>query len=73
MEDFTLTPTKQKQLNKTLADLSIKSILFDMDIDIETLTIIPKNNHRQQPWLKNWKDKQRESDNDPASPEQAWA
>lgn len=53
------------QITATLNDLQVKSMLFDMDIDIEALRLIEKNKHPKAPmWLIRWKDKVEQSDFD---------
>ncbi len=63
-----LTPEERK----AVADIKIKAMMFDMDIDWETASLIPKRKEAQEPqWLINFKDKRQQSDNDPSSPEEA--
>lgn len=51
-----------KLLNKTLADLHIQAMLFDMDVDWETLQLAPKSDYTAPMWLTRWKEKVAESD-----------
>jgi len=62
-----------EDIQKALDELEVKAMLFDMDIDIETWSLVPKRKDETLRWLKKLKAKQEASDNDPASPEQAWA
>lgn len=47
---------------KKYADLQIQAMLFNMDIDIETWSLVPKVKHQEPKWLANWKDKVSEGD-----------
>jgi len=49
---------------KTLCDLRIQAMLLDMDVDIETWSLVPKEQYSESPWLTRWIDKQDESDFD---------
>lgn len=60
-------------LNKTkvtYADLQIQAMMFDMDIDIETWSLVPKKTTKSQPWLERWMNRFHEADNLPEDPEQ---
>lgn len=57
-------------LAKTLADLKIQALIFDMDIDIETLSLMPKSTSVEPAWLTQWKNRFGDGDNDPSDPEQ---
>lgn len=59
-----LTDVQRNLLVKTLNDLQIKSMLFDMDIDYETLSLTEKRVDETPIWLKRWQDKRREMDYD---------
>lgn len=53
-------------LSDALNDLRLKAMLFDMDIDIETWSLMPKSEEEQQPvWLKKWKEKEHNGDRQP--------
>jgi hypothetical protein len=63
-----LTPEERK----VIADIKVRAMMFDMDVDVETLGLIPKKQPVQEPqWLKNYKDKREDSDNLPDSPQEA--
>lgn len=62
-----------KELEKKIADLIIQAMIFDMDIDYETLTLTEKQKDDTPIWLKQWNEKRSQADNDPAAAEQAWA
>lgn len=47
-----------------LAELQIQALMFDMDIDIEALMLVPKNRAIVFDWLARWKDKRANSDFD---------
>lgn len=51
----------KKQLKK-VHDLMIQAMMFDMDIDWETLSLVEKAKDETQSWIKNWKEKQNASD-----------
>lgn len=57
------------EMQAKLADLKVQAMLLDMELDIEALTLAPAPEKAPQ-WLLNVRDKQK--DNDPADPEQAW-
>lgn len=60
-----------KQMTKTLADLRVQAMLFDMAVDLEAATLVPKPALSPK-WLTRWKDKiNDDSDNLPESPENA--
>lgn len=47
---------------KIINDLKIQSMLFDMEIDWEALTLVPKVKDTTPIWIKRWQEKQAESD-----------
>lgn len=47
---------------KKYNDLKIQAMLFDMDIDIETWSLVEKHKDETPAWLKRWKDKNDASD-----------
>jgi hypothetical protein len=49
---------------KAYADLQVQAILFSMDVDIETWSLVPTNNFEHPVWIKQWKDKQDGADFD---------
>lgn len=51
-----------KTPRKVVADLKIQSMLFDMDIDWETLTLVPKSTYVEPAWLARWKDRTADAD-----------
>lgn len=71
--EYELTPLQTDKIIAIRDDLKIQAMIFDMDIDWETLTLVEKRKDDTPQWLKNWQAKRLLSDNDPASPEQAWA
>jgi len=50
------------QQKETIADLKIQAMLFGMDIDLETLSLVPKTRQEASTWLTRWKEKVAESD-----------
>lgn len=58
--------TRQKELaKKKLADLQVQAMIFDMDIDIETWSLTPRQKHQEADWLTQWKEKVANGDNQP--------
>lgn len=51
-----------EQLRETLDELEVQSMIFDMDVDIETLTLAPKETYKEARWITNWKEKRDGSD-----------
>lgn len=49
---------------RAYAALQVQAILFDMDIDIETWTLVPKSTYKEAVWITRWKEKQNDSDFD---------
>lgn len=58
------TALLKKQLLNTLDDLTVQSMIFDMDIDYETLTLQPRSDYKEPFWLTNWKEKESGKDFD---------
>lgn len=54
-------------------DLLVQAMMFDMDIDIETWSLTPKSDYKEDFWITKWKEKRDGSDNDASSPDQAYA
>jgi len=53
----------QEILDKKVADLRIQAMMFDMDIDWETLEVVPKSKVEPEAiWLTRWKEKVDQSD-----------
>lgn len=49
-----LTPEERK----AIADIKVRAMMFDMDVDWETVTLVPKQKQTQDPqWLINFKNK----------------
>lgn len=44
-------------------ELRVQAMVFDMDIDIETMSLVPKTESRTPEWLKKWKEKVHNGDN----------
>lgn len=43
-------------------DLLIQAMMFDMDIDFETVSIVPKIKDTTPVWVKKWKEKENGKD-----------
>lgn len=57
-----------KQLRKVLKrvdELTVQSMMFGLDIDWETNSLIEPVEDTTPIWLKRWREKRRQSDNDP--------
>lgn len=59
-----MTETEEKLLEETLADLQVQAMIFDMDIDIEAMRLVPKSDYKEPFWITNWKEKQHGGDFD---------
>lgn len=53
------------EVMEVLADLQIQAMMFDMDIDLETASLVEKRKDNQPMWLKAWKDKENGGDRQP--------
>jgi len=51
---------KLTKIEKKINDLKIQAMLFDMDIDWETASLVPKRKV-EKTWLDKWKDKLNDS------------
>lgn len=51
-------------IDEAIADLQIKAMMFDMDIDIETWSLVPKNKYVEPIWITRWKEKEHGVDHD---------
>lgn len=73
ISDFDLTEEDLKQIKIRTDELQVQSMAFDLDIDYETNSLRVRQESTTPTWLKVWNEKRHNSDNDPASPEQARA
>lgn len=55
-------PTVLAQARKRYADLIVQAMMFDMDVDIETWTLMPKRKDEIPFWIKRWRSQQAERD-----------
>lgn len=62
MNEHNLTKDQREQLATRIADLYIQAMIFDMDIDMELLTLVEKNTYVEPEWLARWKDKMENAD-----------
>lgn len=60
-----MTTQEEELLVKTYDDLQVQAMMFDMSVDIETLTLVPKQVDNTPVWIKNWREKEHESDRKP--------
>ena len=52
--------------HEVVDDLRVQAMMFDMEVDWETLTLVPKSEEEDQPiWLKKWKEKEHNGDRQP--------
>lgn len=51
-------------VQKVISDLEVKAAMFDMEVDIEALTIVPKSNYKEPIWITRWKEKEHGADHD---------
>lgn len=109
LKELNIDRHKAKQLLGQYRDLQVQAMMFDLDIDFGTMTLVRKDDaklsyiergqelldnidgelpadhwlrreadpdsdlYQPKPWLDKWRIKNGNSDNDPASPEQAGA
>ena len=71
--EFGLTRPQVKNLLHVYDDLKIQAMMFDMDIDIETWSLVPKRKDTMPTWLRRWKEKVSEGDDGPESAFEAYA
>jgi hypothetical protein len=53
-----------EQLLEAYAELQVQAMIFDMDVDIETWTLVPKSTYKEPRWITVWKEKQYGADHD---------
>lgn len=53
------------EVSKTVADLLVQAMMFDMGIDWETGLLVPKQQDNTPFWLKRWKENQQGGDRQP--------
>lgn len=52
-------------MNKILADLEVQAVMFDMEVDWETLTLVPKKKKIEAPvWIRRWRENRENADFD---------
>lgn len=61
MDGRRLSPTQMKHI----ANLRVQAMLFDMEIDWEAGTLIPKQKDETPYWLKKWRSREHEADRHP--------
>lgn len=64
MDIDNIAPKQRIRAALILDDLEVQAMVFDMDIDIETLTLQPKNNYKESIWITRWKEKRHDADYD---------
>lgn len=60
-----MTNRLMREAGRVLADLEIKAAMFDMDVDIEALTLVPKSKYQEPVWITRWREKEANSDRQP--------
>lgn len=46
-----------EEIKAAYADLQVQAMMFGMDIDIETWSLVPKQTYNEPFWLTRWKEK----------------
>lgn len=67
-----LTDDQKDELLEKVADLQIQAMMFDMDIDYETLSLTERIKYDQPIWLQRYKTKLDNSDIDQVSWDVDW-
>lgn len=67
-----LSDDQKDELLSKVADLQIQAMMFDMDIDYETLSLTERIKYNQPIWLQRYKTKLDESDIDQVSWDVDW-
>lgn len=67
-----LSDDQKDELLSKVADLQIQAMMFDMDIDYETLSLTERIKYDQPIWLQRYKTKLDESDIDQVSWDVDW-
>lgn len=49
---------------KVVEELQAQAKMFDMEVDWELLTLVPKSTYQDKVWIVNWKNKRDQSDFD---------
>lgn len=65
MNEYNLTDEQIEEISTRLADLKIQAMIFDMDIDIETWSLVPKDKFKHPFWIRRWREQQENSDYTP--------
>lgn len=60
-----MTKIDDALLRKISANLKVQAMMFDMDIDWETLSLVDKDDYKEPYWLTKWKEKERSGDRQP--------
>ena len=53
------------ELAAVAADLSVQAMMFDMDVDIEAVSLVPKRTDNVPIWIKRWREKEKGADRTP--------
>lgn len=59
-----LSPAQAEHASDMIDELTMMSMLFDMDIDLEALCLVVKSEYNEPFWLTKWKDKESGKDFD---------
>lgn len=59
-----MTAEQGQALVEAYADLQVQAMIFDMGIDVETMSLVPKSDYKEPFWLTNWKERQHGADFD---------
>lgn len=72
LKEYGLTPKECNQVKGAYADLEIQAMIFDMAIDIETWSPVPKRQNGLPAWIGRWRAKEAQADQDPYFDNEGW-
>lgn len=62
IDEFSITQDQLPEIKARVDDLKIQAMMFDMDIDWEAASLMPKRKDETPFWVKRWQEKQAGSD-----------
>lgn len=54
-----------KEASDKIDDLKVQAMMFDMEVDWETLQLVPKRIDETPSWIKRWRERLNDQDFDP--------
>lgn len=55
--------TDSAEITKALANLRVQAMIFDMEVDIETMSLVPKKPPVIEPfWIRRWRENREAAD-----------